>query len=167
MQHEIFAVMRGGQRLMVADRRSTRPTYKAFDLTPRERWEHTIAPNLKHAREVREAFIAWNTPSMVASALGYARVTRVIVKPLTEVVFARASNASGCEFEPEAAALPCPFCGGADIGFDDLPGCVYCRECGAHGPGATKGLSHEDGYRREAVARWTAAARSGEKVIVG
>jgi hypothetical protein len=87
MQHEIFAVMRGGQRLMVADRRSTRPTYKAFDLSPRERWEHTIAPNLKHAREVREAFIAWNTPSLVASGLGYDRVVRVVVKPLTEDAF--------------------------------------------------------------------------------
>jgi hypothetical protein len=84
MQYEIIAVMRDGGRLLVADHRSTRPTYKAFDLSPRARWEHTIAPNVKHAREVRAAFLAWNSPERVASGLGYARVVRVIVKPLRE-----------------------------------------------------------------------------------
>lgn len=46
--------------------------------------------------------------------------------------------------------LPCPFCGGEDVGFDNTINpqsvCVWCTSCGARGG--------EAGTNEDAVAQW-------------
>ncbi len=83
MQHEIllrtntFPV----ETYRVFDRRGHRPSYAAFDLVRADE-PHTIAPNMKHAREVRDAYRAW---AEKFAASGLATTGTLVIKPYRRV----------------------------------------------------------------------------------
>lgn len=74
MQYELIVQTRRGERYLL-DQRGLQPSYRCFTMcgTP---GAHTIAPNISHAREVRNAFLEF------AARFGPQERFRVVMRKL-------------------------------------------------------------------------------------